>query len=109
MVYVHDNNGEKRDFFIGMFQTPKVPERYAWRWAIKMAREWLKKHNIPFDKWANYHLYPVSGFNCCQFNWPKEEMAFDHIHIADYPKEEDEETLRFYNSERGSRHSCKIK
>lgn len=86
-----------KEEFVALFQSPKCPEKYAWFWALKIVRDWLRKNNIPFEKWNDYIIYPVHRFNCSQFNYPTNEQFYDHIHVADNDKEDDEATIKWYN------------
>ncbi|MCM1260630.1 MAG: hypothetical protein NC222_06735 [Staphylococcus sp.] len=96
--------------FISLLQSPKVPERYAWKWAVKKSRDWLRKENVSFSEWSKYVLYPVHSFNCCQFDWNKEDIFYDHIHVADSNLDDDKEGIVFYNTCMfKSKYNCKIK
>ena len=109
VVYFYkDENGETQTYFIGLLQSPKVPEKYAWYWALKKVRDYLRKGNIPFEDWTKYEIYPINRFNCCQWDWNEEDKFYEHIHVADSPKEDDEEMINWYN-EIKSRYTCKIK
>lgn len=94
-----DEEGDDVEIFVGMLQSPKCPERFAWYWALKTVRDQLQKYHIPFENWKNYTIYPVHRFNCTQFSLKQndDERFYDHIHVADFPKEEDEEMIKFYN------------
>lgn len=98
LVYFdNDSNNEPQTYFVDMLQSPKVPERYAWLWALKYVRDWLKKSNIPFKEWSKYELYPVDRHNCSQFAWNEEDKWIEHIHVADNIPEDDEATIKWYN------------
>ena len=98
-----------REVFISLLQSPKVPERFAWKWVIKKVRNWFRKQNIPFSEWCNYLLYPVNRFNCSQFDCDEEEIFYEHIHIADSNEDDDKDTVEFYNGGQKSKYNCKIK
>lgn len=98
VVYLNkDKEGDPYTVFIGMLQSPKCPERYAWFWALKKVRNWLKEKHIPFEFWTRYNIYPVNRFNCSQWDYHPEDRFYDHIHVADEPKEDDEEMIKWYN------------
>ena len=94
-----DKEGDPYTVFIGMLQSPKCPERYAWFWALKTVRDELRKYNVPFDLWSRYQIYPVHRFNCSQFTLMQncDDVFYDHIHVADEPKEDDVEMIKWYN------------
>ena len=95
--------------FISLLQSPKVPEKYAWKWALKKVREWLRKENIPFSKWSKYVIYPVNRFNCCQLDWDKKDIFYDHIHVADNNFDDDKEGIKFYNTYTSkSKYNCNV-
>lgn len=98
VVYNTEINGESCQTFIGLLQSPKVPERYAQFWALKKVREWLKKYNIPFENWTRYEIYPVNRFNCSQWETHPDDIFYAHIHVADYPEEDDKLSIEFDNS-----------
>jgi len=103
-------NGKIADVLIGMLQTPKVPEKYAWKWALKLSREYLIKENIPVSLWSEYQLYPLHSFNCTQLL--KENKFYDHIHVAEDSIEEDDKMLNDeefgYNKDKKSRYNPHI-
>lgn len=106
VYFEEDDTGTTQTYFVDMLQSPKCPERYAHYWAIKKVRDWLKQNNIPFKEWQNYMLYPVNRFNCSQFG--NSDTFYDHIHVADYPEEDDKLGIEWYNNIK-SRYACQIK
>lgn len=108
-VLVKVDDKTQQEIFVALLQSPKVPEQYAWRWALKKVRDWLRKENISFSEWSSYIIYPVHRFNCCQFDWKKEDVFYDHIHIADCDEAEDTEWVEYFNGGKKSRYSCSIK
>lgn len=108
-VLVKYDENSNQTIFVSLLQTPKVPDFYAWKWALKKVRDWLRKENIPFKEWGSYELYPVHRFNCCQFDWKKEDVFYDHIHVADSDEQDDKETMDFYNRGRKSKYNCKVR
>lgn len=111
VIYTNiDRQGDPYDVFIGLLQSPKVPERYAYLWALKKVRDELIKYNVPFEFWTRYNIYPINRFNCSQFslNQLDEDRFYEHIHVADYPEEDDKSGIDWYNNIK-SRYACKIK
>ena len=108
-VLVKYEEDSDKTLFISLLQTPKVPEFYASKWALKKVMDWLRKENIPFKEWGNYVLYPVHRFNCCQFDWKKEAVFYDHIHVADSDEKDDNDWIECYNEGRKSKYNCKVK
>lgn len=96
-VLVKSISDTRKVEFIGMFQSPKVPQRISWMWALKIVRDFLRKNNIPFEDWNNYVIYPVCPFNCGQFDNVLKDCFYDHIHVAELNKEDDEEEIASYN------------
>ena len=68
-------------------------------WALKTVRDELRKYSVPFDLWSRYQIYPAHRFNCSQFTLMQncDNVFYDHIHVADEPKEDDEEMIKWYN------------
>lgn len=100
VVYLtEDKEGDPYTVFIGLLQSPKCPERYAWFWVIKKVRDELRKNHVPFEFWDRYQIYPVNRFNCSQFSLKQndENRYYEHIHVADNTKEDDEEMIKWYN------------
>lgn len=94
-VLVYLENDET--YFVDMLQSPKCPERYAWHWALKFVRDWLRKSNISFEEWSKYQIYPVDRHNCSQFGWNEDDKWIEHIHVSDEVEEDDEATIKWYN------------
>jgi len=101
-----DDNEEQQEYFVGLLQSPKVPERYAYLWVLKKVRNWFRESNIPFEEWNKYMIYPINSFNCNQFGC--DDIFYEHIHVADYSKEDDKSGIDWYNNIK-SRYACKIK
>ena len=97
LYYDNDSKGEQQTYFVDMLQSPKVPERYAWLWALKKVRDWFRASNIPFEEWTKYVIYPVDRFNCSQFDETDDNKFYDHIHCADNVPEDDLEMVKWYN------------
>ena len=108
VVYNTEIDGESCQTFIVLLQSPKVPERYAWLWALKKVRDWLHKCHIPFENWTRYEIYPVKRFNCSQWETHPDDRFYSHIHVADYPEEDDKSGIDWYNNIK-SKYACKIK
>lgn len=99
VVYTNtDRQGDPYNVFIGLLQSPKVPERYAYLWALKKVRDELRKYNVPFEFWTRYNIYPINRFNCSQWETYPDDRFYEHIHVADFPKEDDESAIEWYNN-----------
>lgn len=100
IVRMIDDLQDSQVLLQAVLQTPKVQERFAHIWMIKMARDWLRDKGIEKASWCSYEVYPVnkSQVECFTILGTEFEGWVDHIHITDGPsEEEDREFCKWYN------------